>query len=398
MPSCGTCVAAAILRGELDQVPTDVGYIVIPFSKLYNSCPAGILPMSLCDRLFLYLQTQKCCVGHIQQPIPTLPPLAAIRKLRNHRDWSEPRRSFNLIVPVFYTLRTVQYPLKLLSKFASMNPYKRWVHIVPEAEPRHMDRDNGMQIRKYNTSILRIIIEFHQPALFNALLVHWPTMITQPAPFDWDHKWSDDLSMVLHDELQCMEFLVIAIRHGLDVNKTPENHVIDKLRDNVRDLDFDDPYQLNFLPLLVTYGLTDFHSDQKTPLKFILHFDSDYYYRQNDYRWRGIEIDNAMIILESVGYQYLLPKGLIELEMALIKKWVHRPRKAHYMQEHLDRIMNRPLTLTEISRNKIRFNLGGAGLCIKATKLGLPPALVKVVTMVEIRNALLFNGRSPADI
>ena len=398
MPSCGTCVAAAVLRGELDKVPPDVGYVVIPFSKLYVSCPDGLQPVSIFHRLFHYLQSERCCVGHIHQPIPTLPPLAPRRKRALHRGLSELRRSFNLIVPVFYILRIVQYPNKLMSKFATMNAYKRWVHVVPEGAPSHLDQVNGMQIMKYEQNILRAILNFHQPALFHAMLVTWPTMTTQPAPFDWAHEWSDDLSMVLHDELPCMEYLVIAIRHGLDVNQTQEYHVIDKLRDNVRDRCFNDPYALNFLPLLVTYGLTDFRCEAKTPMRFILHFDFDYYYRLDINQWHGTEIANAMIILESVGYQYLLPEGVIELEMSLIKKWVRRQRKIPYMQEHLDRIMNRPLTLTEISRNKIRNNLGGSYLCKKATKLGLPPALVKVVTMEDIRNSLLFDGRSPAEI
>ena len=306
------------------------------------------------------------------------------------------RWSLYLMVPVFYLLRCVEDPLKLLSKFAPLNPIKRWVHVVPEWI--RMDSELGLQINKYDGLIMDSIIKFEQPKLFEAMLDTWPTLATRALSFDWDCQWDDNISHMIYHGLWHINYFLIAIRHGLDVNIIPDYHVLDKLLVNTRFVSHRDPWQLNLLPLLVTYGLSDFICEHGTPMKFILHFMDDQDFSIAFNNWRGTEIYFAMLTLESAGYQYMLPEGLIKIEIALKNEWVDQPRKAELMKEHLDRIMNRPLTLTEISRNKIRSNLGGSYLCIKATQLGLPPALVKVVTMEDIRNSLLFKGLSPAEI
>ena len=394
MPSCGTYVAAAIVRGELDQVPADVGYLVIPFNKLYDSWSFEFKsPKDLGERLILYLQTQRQCESHTQELVPTTGPCKS-RKYHSSRC----RWSYNLIVPVFYLLQCAGDPVKLLRKCATLNPIKRWVHVIPQEITQKLDPDYGLEIRKSDNNILYAIANFQQANLFEAMLDIWPTLTTQPLSFDWDFQWSDNISQVIFDRLHKIDYLLIAIRHGLDVNIIPDYHVLDMLLINALYVSTSEPYPMNLMPLLVTYGLTDFSCEADTPMRFILHFTADQECDYPDYNWRGTEIYFAMVILESVGYQYMLPEGLIEIERALKKKWVDRPRKAELMQEHLDRIMNHPLTLTEISRNKIRSNLGGSYLCIKATQLGLPPALVKVVTMEDIRNSLLFDGRSPAEI
>ena len=394
MPSCGTCVAAALVRGELDQVPADVGYIVIPFSKLDDSCSHRFnSPKAICAPLILYLQTQRQCESHIQELVPTRPPCLSPKHYSSLCRWS-----YNLIVPVFYLLHGAGDPVKLLRKCASLNPIQRWVHVLPHELSKPLSPDYGLEIRKSDENILYAIANFQQSNLLEAMLDIWPTLATRPLSFDWDFQWSDNISQVIFDRLHRIDYLLIAIRHGLDVNIIPDYHILDLLHLNAHYVSARDPYPLNLMPLLVTYGLTDFRCEEDTPMRFILHFTADQEYDYPDYNWRGAEIYFAMVILESAGYQYMLPDGLVDIEIALKKKWVDQPRKAELMQEHLDRIMNRPLTLTEISRNKIRNNLGGSYLCIKATQLGLPPALVKVVTMEDIRNALLFDGLSPAEI
>ena len=120
-----------------------------------------------------------------------------------------------------------------------------------------------MEISKDEQNILYTIVYYH-PNLFEAMLDTWPTLATQALSFDWDYQWSDNISDVLFERLQNVHYWLIAIRHGLDVIISPDYHVLDLLRDNALFVNISDPYQLNLLPLLVTYGLSDFICDHGT--------------------------------------------------------------------------------------------------------------------------------------
>ena len=394
MPSCGTCVAAALIRGKLAEVPPDVGYIVIPFTLLYPKRLPRDIPFSLVSFMRMYLETQygpirswSNCKKHPQEPVPaTSAEPWPCKRFRPQVD--KPRNHF-LVVPVFYLLKDTAKAIKLMPKFKTQDPLRHWTHIIPVEGLPIVNEDLGMEIVEYKDSILYTIANFDQPTLFNALLTTWPTLVSEPIHFTWGSRdYSDSLSVVLYGFLLSAENLIIAIRHGLDINLSPVVHVIDRLHNHAKSNMHTTSAAVDRFTMLITYGLTDFECATGTPMNFLLDFKKD----QPLFGWNENSIINAITLMESVGYQYTLSKDPISIEKGLIGKWAYALDKVLLLKQHLHRISNRPLTLTEISRNKIRYNLGGSNLCNKATQLGLPPALVKVVTMQDIRNSLRFNG------
>ena len=329
MPTCGTFVAAAILRGELDQVPFDPGYIVIHFQELYSlSAPSQAEPVSIYQRLLTYLRTQTQpiqsileCRRHVYSPVPCNQPESWPTK--RFRPQIEKPRSHYLVVPVFYLLGAVDDPVKLLSLFGSNDLFRQWIHIVPYDYPQKLDQDRQLTIVEYNQNIFYAVANLFIPNLFEAMLTTWPTLISKPLRFEWYRDYADSLPVVLYGILFLHDFLHIAIRHGLDMNISPNCHVLDRIYELVkcrRHVTFG--ADIDSFILLITYGLSDFECGHGTPMEFILHFVKDV----ENYQWEDSSVNHAVALLESVGYQHTLGKNPIPIEREMHLKMVKERR------------------------------------------------------------------------
>ena len=382
MKVCGTCVAVAAVKEDYEMMSdllrastTGIELLFVPLRPLADL--ALLSPSrSHKDLLLDFLRSHECsqhpCSDQIR--VPKADRLAP----RGGAYWIMSLGDFLRYLP------STQLLLALL-RDAAVKPSELFVQWAPADLTIKRPAQQSFLLLVSERNLLDVVFTTESDELLGTLLAYHPELIraredgwiiqANPVPSilglrqrarGWyrGHRHFEEL-----------------LEYGLDVNHpgVEESTLLSVLFDN-SDNQFEiDIALLEHLRLLIRNGLMNFNMKHRS-LFFAIISCCPFFNSSPDSQ---TSVLSTLILVETLGYQFRVPPPH-EASWATLLFHKHRglltsQTRTQLWSDHVARLRNTPLTLSEIARNSVRCSIGGVRFQSKVNTLPVPNSLKEFI-------------------